>query len=523
MRLSHHLRSTAVDWTERFRPATLQGVVGNGAAIGRMRKWADEWTKGVPQKRALILAGNPGVGKTTAAIALGNDMGWPVIELNASDARNAEKIKRVATAGAMHQTFTADGEFRKVDEEGGRKLIVLDEADNLYERAGKDSGGKGSEMSDRGGKTQIIATIRETQQPIILIVNDLYALTKGSGAALNSLCETLKFTRVNVRSIPKMLRSIAEHQGIEVDDVVFTALAEKAGGDLRAAVRDLESLCMGRTHVTIQNLSEMGARDTTGNMFDAVRHIMKGKPIDELRREMRTVDATPADTVMWVDENLPKEFVHPEDLVAGYDMLSRADRFLGRTQRTQNYRLWAYAGDLASIGVSVQKQHPGPTKFTPFGFPQFLSKMSRSRGARQTKDALAASLATYTHSSKRKARNEQVGPVEALFQANEEFAAHMAHLMELDDDSIAILLDEKVAGKRIKDLRARIKEIEEQQRMDSASAPKAPSTGGGLDAFEEIPEPAVGPEPETGKASAPVEESPKKPLTQPEGGQSKLF
>ncbi len=515
MGLSAAHRCTDVDWTERYRPNTLQGIVGNGAAIGKLRKWADAWVTGIPAKRAVILAGIPGVGKTTAAIALGNDMGWPVIELNASDARNAERIKRVATAGALHQTLGSDGSFHRANEEGGRKLIVLDEADNLYERAGKDSGGTGSEMSDRGGKKQIIDTIRQTQQPIILIVNDLYALTKGTGAALNSLAETIKFTKVNVRSIPKMLRSIAENVGVEVDEVVFTALAEKAGGDLRAAVRDLESLCTGRTKVTIDDLGDMGYRDNTGNMFDAIRHILKGKPIDALRREMRDVDATPADTVLWVDENLPKEFVHPEDLVAGYDMLSRADRFLGRTQRTQNYRLWAYAGDLATAGVSVQKQHPGPSKFTPFGFPQWLSKMSRSRGARATKDQLALSLAAYTHSSKRKARNEQVGPVEALFRHDEEFAVHMGHRMELDDNSLAILLDEKPTSKRIKDIRARIKELEEAQRMASAhEGPKAPV--GGLGSFDEADE---GPTEDEDPAPEP---EPKKP-SKPEGGQATLF
>ncbi len=514
MRLSPEHRCTLVDWTERFRPATLEGLVGNGAAIGKLRKWADEWATGIPAKRAVILAGNPGVGKTTAALALANDMGWAAIELNASDARNADKIKRVATAGAIHQTFAGDGSFHRAGEVEGRKLIILDEADNLYERAGKESGGTGSEMSDRGGKKQIIDTIRVTQQPIILIANDLYALTKGTGAALNSLCETIKFTKVNVRSIPKMLRSIAQHEGIDVDDAVFEALAQKAGGDLRAAVRDLESLCTGRTKVTIQDLGDMGYRDTTGNMFDAVRHILKGKSIDELRREMRTVDATPADVVLWVDENLPKEFVHPEDLVAGYDMLSRADRFLGRTQRTQNYRLWAYASDLATAGVSVQKQHKGPSKFIPFGFPQWLSKMSRSRGARQTKDALALSLATYTHQSKRKARNDMVPVVEALFRADDEFAAHQGLAMDLSDDSLAILLGEKTTSKRVKDLRARINELAASREPEAKAVP-----AGGLGHFdqkdvqEEPAEPEEEPEPES---------KPKRPA-KPEGGQSTLF
>ncbi len=504
-----------MDWTEKYRPQSLAAVVGNGAAIGKLRAWAESWSKGIPKTRAVILAGNPGVGKTTAAIALARDMDWAVIELNASDARNADRIKRVATAGALHQTFGDDGAFHSTTEDGGRKLIILDEADNLYERAGKDGGGTGSEMSDRGGKTQILSTIRETKQPIVLIVNDLYALQKGSGAAFKSLAETIKFQKVNVRSIPKALAAIAQAEGIEVDPPVLEALAQKAGGDMRAAVRDLESLCMGRSHVTLHDLGDMGYRDTTGNMFDAVRHILKGRAIPELRREIRDVDATPADVVLWVDENLPKEFVHPEDLAAGYDMLSRADRFLGRTQRTQNYRLWAYVSDLATAGVMAQKQHKGPSKFVPFGFPQWLSKMSRSRGARQTKDTLALALAAYTHSSKRKARNEQVPPVEALFRSDPEFAAHITHLAELDDAGVAVLLDEKVTSKAVKVVRAGADELAAADAV--AAAPKKPApSAGGLDRFggNEDPE-----EP----AKEPAEEPQPKRPAKAEGGQSTLF
>lgn len=494
-----NLHPQFVDWTEAYRPQTLKDIVGNAPALGKLRKWAEEWRTGIPSKRAVILAGTPGVGKTTAALALAKDMDWAVIELNASDARNADRIKRVATAGALHQTFGDDGAFHSTTQDGGRKLIILDEADNLYERAGKDGGGSGSEMSDRGGKAQIIDTIRRTQQPMVLIVNDLYALQKGTGAALKTLAETIKFTRVNVRSIPKALAAIAQKEGVNVDAPVFDAIAQKVGGDMRAAVRDLESLCTARKHVTLHDMGDMGYRDTTGNMFDAVRHVLKGRNIVELRREFRDVDATPADIVLWVDENLPKEYVHPQDLADGYDMLSRADRFLGRTQRTQNYRLWAYARDLATAGVMAQKQHRGSTSFVPFGFPQWLSKMSRSRGARQTKDALALALATHTHSSKRKARNELVPSVEFLFQHDPEFAASITHKLELDDGAIAVLLDDKVTSKAVKDVRAAATALGERQPREAKPVPE-----GGLGSFEEAPA------------------KPERPRA-PEGGQKTLF
>ena len=122
------------DWTEKYRPKSLDEVVGNERAIIELTRWASEWNNGIPKKRAVILSGKPGTGKTSSALALANDFGWTVIELNASDARNATKIKNVATFGAMNETFSDDGKFI-TSHTGGKKLIILDEADNLYEKA----------------------------------------------------------------------------------------------------------------------------------------------------------------------------------------------------------------------------------------------------------------------------------------------------------------------------------------------------------------------------------------------------
>ncbi len=536
-----------VDWTEKHRPRSLADVIGNGPNVALMRKWADSWSKGIPKQRALVLAGPPGTGKTSAALALGYDMGWAVIELNASDARNADRIRRVATAGAMHQTFNSDGSFHRTGEEGeggGRKLIVLDEADNLYERlAGENAAGGGSDLSDRGGKTQIIQTIRDSKQPIILIVNDLYALQKGSGAAIRTLAQTLKWGRINVRSIPNALEKICRIEGKRVERAVLEAIAAKAEGDMRAAVRDLESISAGRDEVTVAALESLGQRDRSGTMFDLVKHVLKQAPIKELRKESMEVDATPEDYVLWIDENLPKEYVHPEDLVAGYEMLSRADVFLGRTRRKQNYRLWAYAGDLAILGVSAVRQHPGPRGFVPFGFPQYLSKMSRSKGSRAVKNKLADSLATATHQSRRKARLGQVEPFTRIFGIDREFQVHQSLAMELEDDEIALLIDAKAKDKAVAEIRAQVTAMEEEHKAAGRPSPRAAPPGMGLGAFASKAEPSTpaakpakpgksdakpeapaAPEPAVEPTSEPDSE-PEKPKKKPapSEGQTKLF
>jgi replication factor C large subunit len=62
--------------------------------------------------------------------AIANDNGWNVIELNASDARNAASIRRAALGGATNFTFGMDGSYNP--DASVRNLILLDEVDHLH-------------------------------------------------------------------------------------------------------------------------------------------------------------------------------------------------------------------------------------------------------------------------------------------------------------------------------------------------------------------------------------------------------
>ena len=217
-------------WTEKYRPRTLSQVRGNDKAIGTMRKWATAWEQGAPIKKGLILVGKSGTGKTSAAHALANDFNWGVIELNASDARNAGIIRNIVFVGSMNETFTATGEFIPAHA-GGRKLIILDEADNLFERMLRREPQE-KDVSDRGGKAAIIEVLKKTQQPIILIANDLYELTRDSGMVFKQLSEVVKFTKIRQPTISMFLRHICDNEGIKINSDALAELSKRAGGDL---------------------------------------------------------------------------------------------------------------------------------------------------------------------------------------------------------------------------------------------------------------------------------------------------
>ena len=362
-----------LDWTEKYRPKTLDEVIGNDQAKNRLREWAERWNRGIPSKRAVILCGKPGIGKTSTALALANDFGWVVIEMNASDVRNAESIKRIATHGAIHETFSDSGDFLS-SKKGGKKLIILDEADNLYERRSSDD--TSSNLLDKGGKRAIIETIRETKQPIILIVNDLYELLRGGGEPLRGLCEIIKFDerRVRISEIVNYLRRIARSEGLNVESEVLVYIAERCKGDIRSAVRDLQMISIGSKSISKEMLGVLGYRDREQNIFDVLREIFKTRNISSISRSIQNLDEDPEDLILWIAENVPNEYVDTNDLANAYRNISTADVFLGRARRTRSFALWKYAQDLMAGGVAVAKRRFYPSQ-ARYNFPSWLIEM----------------------------------------------------------------------------------------------------------------------------------------------------
>ncbi len=431
------------DWTEKYRPKSLGEVVGNERAIIELRKWANTWINGKPKQKAIILSGKPGIGKTSSALALANDFNWTVIELNTSDARNAEKIKKIATIGSINETFSDNGSFIS-SREGGRKLIILDEADNLYERAEK-SYKNNNDLSDKGGKKAIIDTIKSTSQPIILIVNDYYSLIKGGGEALKEMCKLIRFYVPYTNSVFNFLKRICLKEAINVDQKVLQTIADRCKGDIRSAVNDLQSLCLDRTQVDAKSLNVLGYRDREKEIFDALREIFKTRNIKSIRESISHLDADPKIVLLWINENLPLEYKDINDLVNGYEAVSKADIFLGRTAKTQNYSLWSYSCDIMNGGVATSKTHEYPND--KYNFPTWLRERKDIRINLETREIIAKKISKMCHNSGKKSRELFLPYFTYIFRNNTFFAIKMKNKLDLSDAEIKYLLGDDYKNK----------------------------------------------------------------------------
>ena len=263
-----------MDWAEKYRPAHLADIVGNTSAVRQIAEWARTWTR---RSRPVLIYGKPGIGKTSCAYALANDMSWEVIELNASDQRTAAVIERIAGEGSTTASLTGSS----------RKLIVLDEADNLQGTA------------DRGGARAIIECIRQARQPMILIANDLYGLSP----ELRARCEPVQFKAIPARSIAPRLKYLCSAEKITCSEAAVHAIAESAEGDIRSAVNMLYASAIGRNSLDDSEV-HTSQKDERVSIFSLITAIFGKIPDGDLIRLSYEVEDTPETVEQWVEGNV---------------------------------------------------------------------------------------------------------------------------------------------------------------------------------------------------------------------------
>ena len=277
-------------WVEKYRPKLLSGVEGQESAIAKIKEFLENFKKS--NKKAIVLQGPPGVGKTTLAIAAANGENYEIFELNASDFRSKEKLEQVLRPALEQQSLSKKG-----------KIILLDEVDGI-------SG------TDRGGIPELLRLVDITTYPIIMTANDIW---DQKFSDVRKKCELISLEEISYKITKDILIKILRNEKKFLSNDILTSIAIKSKGDLRAAINDIQTLADAE-EPTMEMVDE---RNKEISIFNALKRIKLTTGEIEISfddtKDKNFPDLCSAITAMW--ENL-----RTLQLICGYFQLHQFKR-----------------------------------------------------------------------------------------------------------------------------------------------------------------------------------------------------
>lgn len=192
-------------WVEKYRPKTVDGYVFRDEAQRRqIQNWIKEGT--IPH---LMLSGSPGIGKTTLAKLLLNELEIPefdVLELNASRERGIGEIRERITNFISMIPF---GRF---------KVVLLDEADYLTQDAQAALRGV---MEEYSSTSRFILTCNRPNQII---------------PAIHSRCQQMHFSSIDQTEFTARVATILVEEDVDFDLDTLDTYVKTTYPDLRKCI-----------------------------------------------------------------------------------------------------------------------------------------------------------------------------------------------------------------------------------------------------------------------------------------------
>mgnify|MGYP000306593569 CR=1 FL=1 len=135
-----------LNFIEKYRAKDYEDIFGQDPAISEIKLFIEKF----PQKKALVLHGPAGTGKTSLVHAAAKKNNLEILELNSSDLRNKTKLDETLRPATQQKSLFKKG-----------KIILMDEVDGVT-------------GTDRGGIPELVRVINETKYPIIMTCNDIW-------------------------------------------------------------------------------------------------------------------------------------------------------------------------------------------------------------------------------------------------------------------------------------------------------------------------------------------------------------
>ena len=353
-------------WVEKYRPKITKEMVGFKKNIAVIKSFLNNFASKSKlgnltiKDKAILLEGPPGVGKTTVVYAIAKDLGYAIMEMNASDVRTEGAIKKKLSETVSSKNLMAWMPPQKQDKavtqtQSLKKIVFIDEVDGI------------SGQSDRGGVAALIKIIEKSKLPIILTANFYEAKLK----TLYSKIEKINCQRLRTPSIINLLMRIVEHEKINVKDGALKQIAENSEGDLRSAINDLQGLAKG---VDLLDKNEINGidmhRDTQTKMFAFINKMLDKNTLLDARNVVNNTDLDYNIMHKVIYANLPSFVDDPQELSKALMNLARADAIMGKIKKNMDFSLLPYFFDLVCGGVTLSIDNPNLRGYKKFKFPR---------------------------------------------------------------------------------------------------------------------------------------------------------
>ncbi len=371
-------------WVEKYRPKKIEDIIGNEEAKATFVEWLKTKRR---SKKAVLLYGPPGVGKTALVNAASREFGFTIIEMNASDTRSEKAINAVAKPAT---SYVALDNFTTSQTQGKGNLLFLDEVDGI---AGNE---------DRGGVGAIIKIVEEARTPVIMAANDPDVEKL---RPLKKVCLLVRFQQIRIPLVIALLQKICLLEHVNSEFEALERIAQNSRGDVRSAINDLQSLSKEKHMLTLQDTVMLSSRNKDISMDDTLRGFFTAKSIAEVSSLLSYSNVDYDDFLLSISDNLPRRYRDPAELAAAYNFVSQADMFRGRIG-TEYWHLLKYFFNSLSQAAAVN-----PQSYKPFEFispPIRIITLFWTKGKRTMLDGICGKIGAQCHVSHSIAKHDFV-------------------------------------------------------------------------------------------------------------------
>ncbi|MCR4284858.1 MAG: replication factor C large subunit [archaeon] len=388
-----------IPWCEKYRAKKIEDIKGQELAIDKVKMFLRTF----PQKKAVILHGPPGTGKTSLAYAIAYENDSEILELNASDLRNKDKISQIIGPATQQRSL-----FKK------SKIILVDEVDGI------------STIKDRGGIGELLFILERSSFPVIITANDIW---QKKFNLLRKKAEIISLKEVEYKVIKDILNQVCEKENHAVSGEIITSIAIKSRGDIRAALNDLQLLSKMDSP---ELLIEAGERNKEQSIFTSLQYVFKNAQIDTKMLKIFDETNMPIDEIfLWIEENIPLEYKGTE-LAKAFNALSMADVFRGRIRRQRHWRFMVYEYFLLGPAIASVKDY-NRTGWTSYRKPSRILKIWLQNQRSAKKKSICIKYAKHTHISTKTAMKDFL-LLKIILQEN-----NLRKMLKLNEEEIAYL------------------------------------------------------------------------------------